>query len=132
MSDTQLLPETAMTSLQLEEVKSAVTSGNYTSLQGILLHQALVLHQLGMDLMQQSARFATEATTRIGRSNASSRNTSDLAIWATAQPMLKAASMAVRVEPGNSTTSQENPRAARKSWTRRALSLNIMVTSPCR
>ena len=55
MSDTQLLPETAMTSLQLEEVKSAVTSGNYTSLQGILLHQALVLHQLGMQLMEQSA-----------------------------------------------------------------------------
>lgn len=54
MNNNQLLPESTITSLQLEEVKNAVTSGNYTALQGLLLQQAVVLHQLGMTLIEQS------------------------------------------------------------------------------
>jgi hypothetical protein len=54
MSNNQLLPDLTITPQQLEEVKKAVTSGNYTALQGILLQQAVVLHQLGMALIEQS------------------------------------------------------------------------------
>jgi len=51
-----------------------------------------------------------------------SANTRDLAIWATLQPMVAAASCAVRVDPGSSLTSQGNQRVERKVCTRRALS----------
>ena len=56
MNDSRdLVPATAATALKLEEVRSAVVAGNYTALQGLLLHQALVLHQLGMELIEKSA-----------------------------------------------------------------------------
>jgi len=64
------------------------------------------------------------AITSTGRPVARARNTRDLAIWATAQPIAAAASAEVRVDFGNSRTEKSKPRAASASCTRRALSLS--------
>ena len=55
MSDTQLLPAIINATKQLEEIKTAVTAGDYSSLQRILLQQALVLHQVGLELIEKSS-----------------------------------------------------------------------------
>ena len=41
-------------SVQLQEIKTAISSGNYDALQGLLLQQAVVLHKIGMDFIEQS------------------------------------------------------------------------------
>ena len=56
-----------------------------------------------------STRFAPEDMTRIALSLACARNTSELAIWPTAQPRKSAAACAVRAAPGSSTISAASP-----------------------
>src|SRR6266545_110345 len=60
-------------------------------------------------------RFAPLATTRIGRSVRAPRKTSDLTIWPTEQPTASAASWAVRVLAGSSTTRHGKPSAINAS-----------------
>lgn len=36
---------------QLAEVRTAITAGDYSSLQGLLLNQTVILHKLGIELI---------------------------------------------------------------------------------
>src|SRR5690606_32519414 len=66
-------------------------------------------------------RLAPLAITRTGRFDGTARKISDFAICPTEQPIAAAASAAVRVVSGNSTTSASWPRSRRARRTRSAL-----------
>lgn len=59
---TELLPALANGSKQLEQIKTAVAAGNFTSLQDLLIHQTVFLHQLGMDLIERSKKEVRSVT----------------------------------------------------------------------
>ncbi len=39
---------------QLDEVRAAITGGDYSSLQGLLLSQTVILHKLGVEFIAKS------------------------------------------------------------------------------
>lgn len=41
--------------VQLDEIRSAITAGDYSSLQGLLLSQTVILHKLGVELITKAA-----------------------------------------------------------------------------
>jgi hypothetical protein len=49
------LPELAIATTQLTDIKAAIAAGNYTALQEVLLHQSILLHKMGTDFIQKSA-----------------------------------------------------------------------------
>jgi len=48
------LPELAIATTQLTDIKAAIAAGNYTALQEVLLHQSILLHKMGTDFIQKS------------------------------------------------------------------------------
>jgi hypothetical protein len=45
--------------VQLDEVRTAITTGDYSSLQGLLLSQTVILHKLGVELIAKSTEQGT-------------------------------------------------------------------------
>jgi len=54
MSKAELVPDLTKANIQLSEIKAAIISGNYESLQGLLLQQSVILHEIGMVFFQKS------------------------------------------------------------------------------
>ncbi len=74
-----------------------------------------------------STRSPPLATTSTADPVSTPRNTIDLAIWSTSQPMAAAASSAVRVESVSSTTGQSSPSRASSLCTSSARSLMCVI-----
>jgi hypothetical protein len=43
---------------QLDEIRTAITGGDYSSLQGLLLSQTVILHKLGVEFIAKSKEQA--------------------------------------------------------------------------
>lgn len=41
--------------VQLDEIRTAITAGDYSSLQGLLLSQTVILHKLAVELIAKSS-----------------------------------------------------------------------------
>jgi hypothetical protein len=55
MNDLQLLDSATA---QLDEIRSAISAGDYSSLQGLLLNQTVILHKLGVELIELASTQA--------------------------------------------------------------------------
>lgn len=51
------LPDLTSATTQLAEMRSAINAGDYSALQGMLLHHSIVLHNLGMEFLDQSLKY---------------------------------------------------------------------------
>jgi hypothetical protein len=53
---TENLPSLTTAANQLQQIETAVKRGDYGTLQGLLLQQSVVLHELGMDFVNRSGQ----------------------------------------------------------------------------
>lgn len=58
MKDLECIPSLTIAEKQITELETAISVGNYSALQGILLRQALTLHNVGIDFMQLAGQNA--------------------------------------------------------------------------
>ena len=65
MNELECIPALDMATNQLTEIQGAITAGDYSVLQEILLKQAVVLHNLGMSFIEKSNE-ATKLQYKIG------------------------------------------------------------------
>jgi len=53
---TENLPSLTTAANQLQQIETAVKRGDYGTLQGLLLQQSVILHELGMDFITRSSQ----------------------------------------------------------------------------
>ena len=58
MNDLECLDSPAAIA-QLDEIRTAITAGDFSSLQGLLLSQTVMLHKLGVDFIARADEQAT-------------------------------------------------------------------------
>lgn len=59
MSDSDVTMDLTIADTKLQEIKNAVISGDYQSLQSLLLQQSVILHELGLIFIKKSNDFET-------------------------------------------------------------------------
>lgn len=53
---TETLPSLTTATQQLQQIETAIQSKNYGALQGLLLQQSVILHELGMAFVERSGQ----------------------------------------------------------------------------